>query len=274
MWSSLQRMVLLFLFGLPVSWADEDKPRVLASIEPLAKIARELLGDHADVDVLLPAGANPHQYALKISDLARIKSSSLLIWNGPRLEPYLAAAIDKTSVDHISFHPEGHNKPAALHEDPHYWLSPERASVMAVAIADHLGIPEQQLQAYQARQAELLQRWKSRLHGRRLAVYHDGYEHLAKPFGFEVLAAVSAGEGRGLSIAKRLKLSEQLKAASCLLAEPYSEAERARVLAKQEGLKLVWIDPLGNQDKEPLYHPWMENMMRDLSGCFEDVTDG
>ncbi len=274
MWSSLQRMILLFLLGLPASWADEEKPRVLASIEPLAKIARELLGDYAKVDVLLPAGANPHQYALKISDLARIKSSSLLIWNGPRLEPYLRAAIDKTSVDHISFHPSGDDKSVTLHEDPHYWLSPERASTMAVSIAEYLGIPEQQLQAYQVRQEALLQRWRSRLQGRRLAVYHDGYEHLAKPFGFEVLAAVSAGEGRGLSIAKRLKLSKQLKAASCLLAEPYSEAERARVLAEQEGLKLVWIDPLSNQNTEPLYHPWMESMMQDLSGCFEDVSDG
>ncbi|MBB6520121.1 metal ABC transporter substrate-binding protein [Pseudoteredinibacter isoporae] len=273
MWSSLQRFVLLFLMGLPASWADEGKPKVLASIEPLAKIARELLGDSADVEVLLPAGANPHQYALKISDLARIKSSTLLIWNGPRLEPYLKAAVAKTAVAHINFHSSQGGKASALHEDPHYWLSPERASAMAAAMAHHLGLPEQHIQEYQLEREALLERWKTRLAGKKLAVYHDGYEHLAAPFGFEVLAAVSAGEGKGISIAKRLKLKQELKAASCLLAEPYSEAERAKLLAEQEGLKLVWIDPLAHQAPEPFYHPWMERMMSDLSGCFEDLTE-
>ncbi|GAA6151464.1 metal ABC transporter substrate-binding protein [Pseudoteredinibacter isoporae] len=273
MWSSLQRLVLLFLMALPASWADEEKPKVLASIEPLAKIARELLGDSAEVEVLLPAGANPHQYALKISDLARIKSASLLIWNGPGLEPYLSVAVDKTDVAHINFQSDtSHN--SGLHEDPHYWLSPRRASAMAAAMAQHLNLSEQQLQAYQDEQDALLKRWQARLAGKKLAVYHDGYDHLAKPFGLEVLAAVSAGEGKGISIAKRIQLKSQLKAASCLLAEPYSEAERARQLASQEGLKLVWVDPLANEGGESFYHPWMESMMSNLSHCFDDVVEG
>jgi len=268
MWSSLQRLLLLFCLGLPASWAEGEKPVVLASIEPLAKIARELLGDQAKVDVLLPAGANPHQYALKISDLGRIKSASLLIWNGPALEPYLQRAIAKTAVADVHFE-DSQLAHTELHRDPHYWLSPLQAMLMAEGIVEKLALPASALQSYKAGQLALLERWREPLAAKSVAVYHDGYSHLAEAFDINVVAAASAGEGKGISLAKRLELREQLRDAPCLLAEPYSEANRAKRLAEQEGLPLVWLDPLANSSAEQLYHPWMEAMLTQLSGCFK-----
>ncbi|WP_299980307.1 metal ABC transporter substrate-binding protein [uncultured Pseudoteredinibacter sp.] len=268
MWSSLQRLLLLFCLSLPASWAASEKPVVLASIEPLAKIARELLGDRADVEVLLPAGANPHQYALKISDLGRIKSASLLIWNGPALEPYLQRAIVKTGVLDVHFE-DPQLVHTDLHQDPHYWLSPLQAMQMAEGIVEHLSLPASLLQAYQAEQLALLARWREPLAARSVAVYHDGYSHLAEAFDIHIVAAASAGEGKGISLAKRLELRSKLQAAPCLLAEPYSEANRAKRLAEQEDLPLVWLDPLANSSSERLYHPWMEAMLTQISGCFK-----
>lgn len=268
MWSSLQRLLLLFCLGMPASWAEGEKPVVLASIEPLAKIARELLGDRARVEVLLPAGANPHQYALKISDLGRIKSASLLIWNGPALEPYLQRAIAKTAVADVHFE-DPLLTHADLHRDPHYWLSPLQAMLMAEGIVEQLALPASALQAYQEKQQELLARWREPLAAKSIAVYHDGYSHLAEAFDINIVAAASAGEGKGISLAKRLELRTKLRDAPCLLAEPYSEANRAKRLAEQEGLPLVWLDPLANSSAEELYHPWMEVVLTQLSGCFK-----
>lgn len=313
MWSKFQRCVSLLLIWaalitssllvfIPVSSANSAKPYVVVSIEPLAKITRELLGDSADIEVLLPQNANPHQYALKFSDLARIKAASLVVWNGPALEPYLQGVITKAGVPNISFQSLSLSQDADVHEnpseensgleesslekkpyideashqashaynDPHYWLSPQESLGLAQAIADQVGLPAQKLRSYRDSQQRLLAEWLPQLEGKRVAVYHDGYSHLAQAFGFEIVAAVSAGEGKGVSIAKRLKLSKQMKEASCLIAEPYSDAKRATQLSRQEGLKLVWLDPLSSQSSGGEYHPWVSHLVTQLMTCFTE----
>ncbi|MNP19013.1 High-affinity zinc uptake system protein ZnuA precursor [compost metagenome] len=40
-------------------------------------------------DVLLPAGASPHHYSLRPSDLRRVKEADLVYWIGPDLESFL-----------------------------------------------------------------------------------------------------------------------------------------------------------------------------------------
>lgn len=293
MWSGFQRCFSLFLmFGsvctflqiafVPGAKAEPNKPYVVVSIEPLAKIARELLGESAEIEVLLPQGANPHQYALKFSDLARIKAANLVVWNGPALEPYLQRIITKAAVPNISFQALNVSKGASAHQDgtglqsdhthidPHYWLSPQKSLGLALAIAKQLAVPEGAVESYRDSQLNLVRKWSPQLTNKKLAVYHDGYKHLAQAFGFEVVAAVSAGEGKGVSIAKRLVLSKQMKLASCLLAEPYSDASRAKQLGLQEGLKLVWLDPLSNEGSERDYHPWMNHLAEQLATCFSD----
>lgn len=68
---------------LPMANAD-----VVASIRPLAFIAAGIADGVTGTQVLLPDGASPHDYALKPSDLKKIKQADLFVWVGPELEMF------------------------------------------------------------------------------------------------------------------------------------------------------------------------------------------
>ncbi|HSJ96308.1 MAG TPA: metal ABC transporter substrate-binding protein, partial [Myxococcota bacterium] len=53
--------------------------RVVATIEPLAMIVRELTGERATVSVLVPPGASPHTFDPRPGDVARLADAALLV---------------------------------------------------------------------------------------------------------------------------------------------------------------------------------------------------
>lgn len=62
---------------------------VITSIRPLAFIAAGIADGVTETQVLLPDGASPHDYALKPSDLRKIKQADLFVWVGPDMEMFL-----------------------------------------------------------------------------------------------------------------------------------------------------------------------------------------
>ncbi|WP_226101651.1 zinc ABC transporter substrate-binding protein ZnuA [Dickeya oryzae] len=66
---------------------------VVTSIRPLAFIAAAIADGVTPTEVLLPDGASPHDYALRPSDVQRLKSAQLVIWVGPEMEAFLSKAL-------------------------------------------------------------------------------------------------------------------------------------------------------------------------------------
>src|SRR6187402_2997641 len=139
---------LTLLLAMPV----QARLQVLASIKPLALIAQEVAGNQTEVSTLLPITASPHDYPLKMSDHQRLRAADLVLWIGPEMESFLARplanlAADKliTSYQLAGVHwPEAapdehhHNDHAHFGKDPHLWLDPRNALVIAEAVAARL----------------------------------------------------------------------------------------------------------------------------------------
>lgn len=79
--------------------AKSETVKVLASIQPLGLIAHEIGAGVTEVDVLVPAGASPHDFALRPSDRKRIADADLLLWVGSTTEPYLDRVASTVSQD-------------------------------------------------------------------------------------------------------------------------------------------------------------------------------
>lgn len=73
---------------------------VVTSVKPLQLIVQELTQGVTTPHVLLPAGASPHDYALKPSDVKKIHDADLVIWVGPELETFMARMLsnDVTNI--------------------------------------------------------------------------------------------------------------------------------------------------------------------------------
>ena len=137
----LTLMSVLFCTGMSLA-----NPTIVTTIYPLYEFARQVVGDRAEVILLVPSGAEPHDWEPAPADLIKLKNASLVICNGAGLEPWLDKvgntvldkkvinAADVVSLLQAQYDEEGGPAPAGL-VDPHVWLDPVNAQAIVQAIA-------------------------------------------------------------------------------------------------------------------------------------------
>jgi zinc transport system substrate-binding protein len=284
-WLSLY-MAILVMFATMNAYA---KPLVLSSLKPLTLIAQEITGAIADVDTLLPVTASHHNYPLKMSDHARLQKADVILWVGPELESFLQKPLANLSRAKIitAYDLAGINWPAESVEvhghhhdehDPHLWLDPRNAIVVAQALtatlaqidATNAAQYRENLRLFVARLTALDQKLQVYLKPFAevgFAVYHEGFGHFVGRYGLKQLDYVTftpeqkpgAKHLHGL----RKKLAKQGK---CLFLEPYNDMQSARELAQELHLHLGTLDALGTEGVTT-YLQLLEQMGGAFSAC-------
>ena len=84
---------LLSLCALAPAAAFAEVPRVMTDFAPVHSLTAQVMGDLGTPDLLLPPGADPHDFALRPSDAGNLGQADLLIWTGPGLTPWLTDTI-------------------------------------------------------------------------------------------------------------------------------------------------------------------------------------
>lgn len=77
-----------------LSFSVASSAAIVTSIKPLGFIATSVAHGVTDVDVLVPAGASPHDYNLKPSDAQKLKSAEMVVWIGEDVDAFLDKSID------------------------------------------------------------------------------------------------------------------------------------------------------------------------------------
>lgn len=77
-----------------LSFSAAASATIVTSVKPLGFIASSIANDITDTEVLVPAGASPHDYSLKPSDVQKLKSAEMLIWIGEDVDAFLDKSID------------------------------------------------------------------------------------------------------------------------------------------------------------------------------------
>jgi zinc transport system substrate-binding protein len=85
---------LLAVCSLAPAAAWAEVPNVMTDFAPIHSLTAQVMGDLGSPDVLLPPGADPHDFALRPSDAAKLGEAELLFWTGPSLTPWLTDLID------------------------------------------------------------------------------------------------------------------------------------------------------------------------------------
>lgn len=190
--------------------AAAAKPTVVVTTNILGDITRNVVGDQAEVVVLMEANADPHSFGISAQQAARIEAADLIIHNGGGLEegvlnhveaaaaagvPTLAAM---DAVEPLAF---SHGSGA---QDPHFWTDPARVSQAVAAIADSVeghvagvdaGAIQAQADGYTEELTELEAAMEAGFAGipaahRKLITNHHVFGYLAQRFGFDVIGAV------------------------------------------------------------------------------------
>jgi zinc/manganese transport system substrate-binding protein len=116
-----------------------EKLRILTTIAPLYSFTKNIAGDLADVDNLLPSGAGPHECSFSPADIVKVSRSDVLIKNGVDLESWL----DKLMISAQTGKKEiviadTSSGVEIIDNDPHIWLSPVNAVIQVKNIRDCL----------------------------------------------------------------------------------------------------------------------------------------
>lgn len=137
------------------SSANTDKPRVIATTTILGDLVSQVAGDSVEVEVLMPPGADPHEFEASVAQAARIRSASLVVANGLGLEERLEGTLDAAKADGVTVYEVGPElDPLPMEEesgehaeaegedhgefDPHFWLDPDRMAMAAGLVATQL----------------------------------------------------------------------------------------------------------------------------------------
>lgn len=111
---------------------------VLASVKPLGFIVSSIADGVTGTQVLVPAGASPHDYNLKLSDIQKVKSADLVVWIGEDIDSFLDKPISQierkkvitiadladvkpllSKAHHEHFHEDGDHDHDHKHEHKH-----------------------------------------------------------------------------------------------------------------------------------------------------------
>ena len=141
------------------SSSSSDRPSVVVTYSILGAVVADVVGDAADVKILMPNGIDPHEWEPSAKDIELLNQADLIVSNGLDLEGNVMEAIEAAEKDGVAvFHATDHidviefgvsvhdDDEEAGHDDelgsgdPHFWTSPvEMAAVveaLGVALAD------------------------------------------------------------------------------------------------------------------------------------------
>jgi zinc/manganese transport system substrate-binding protein len=215
----LPALLALALAGAGTGCTSSDaRPRVVVTTNILGDVTREIVGDEADVTVLMKPNADPHSFGLSAVQAAELERADLVVFNGLGLEEnvlrHVAAARESgvatfeagKAVNPLTFrtHGDGGPEEEAGQPDPHFWTDPDRVRKAVGLIADQVvehvdGVDEKAIRAnadrYDGRLADLTT-WMEKSFGRipeqrrALVTNHHVFGYLAERFRFRVVGAV------------------------------------------------------------------------------------
>ena len=204
---------------------DSNRTLVIATTPILGDLVRQVGGDQVNVEVLIPLGADPHDFEPSAAQAAKLRDASLIVANGLGLEERLESALDGAQKDGVPVfdvgeeldplsitsadEKEGHaEEEAGGHgsEDPHVWLDPERmataASLVATQLATTTGLDAAPFQQRAATYADAARAAEAEARAllaklpadqRKLITNHDALEYFAQRFNLEVIGTVIPG---------------------------------------------------------------------------------
>lgn len=239
----MRRPLLLFLLlGLSALSACQtgtvpsaSAPEILASNTVLADIARNVTGDTAAVDSLLPPGADPHEYQAAPADVQKVTQSRVLIVNGLGYERFIQPLLESAGGDRLTITAAAGLEPRQFTDasggslpDPHMWLDPQHVigyvenirDGLSTAYPQNAGAYRRNAEAYiadlQALDAWIKEQVDTIPAERRLLVTsHASMGYFADRYGFTVVTRILAGlsSEAGASARDLAAAIDQIKAA-------------------------------------------------------------
>jgi len=287
-------VVFSIVFAAPQT-TSADAPIFLASNPPLAAIVSEIAAGRGQAVSLLPAGASPHTFEARPSDMARAENARLLFYTSGAFDGWSTKLPVKTKVPVFEMVPQelrcriigehqhnhagesGHHHAEESGYDAHFWPDPLTVKAILPAIAgkmcdaDSAGCEtyKRNAAAFAARLDALHAEINSALgpyKERQVLFTYPFFTYFLKRYGFQNIALLVEVEGREPS-PRHVKETLQSIAASKKKIKAVFTGEQlssrpAELLAESAGLEIITLDPLGGVPGRMSYEEIMRHNLK------------
>lgn len=227
-----------------------------------------------------------HDYTLQVSQMRTVEASQVLVMSGAGLEDFLhdvisskdciidaSATITPDCAEHNHEHNHGHHEHShgdhAHGLDPHLWLSPEKAMIMAQNICDGLSqyypkyreVFESNLKILLTKLEHLQAYGETTLKDlscRDMVTFHDGFHYLAESFDLHILKAIEEEAGSETSASVLIELIEltEKEHLPAIFTECNGSAASANVISAETGCPVYNLDMAMSGDSyfDAMYH--------------------
>jgi manganese/zinc/iron transport system substrate-binding protein len=207
---SLRLFILLctvLISGCTPTGNSGEKARVLVTTGMIGDAVKYLLGNTAEVDILMGPGVDPHLYKASQGDMRRISEARLLVVNGLHLEGKMTETFERLAeTKPVIFAGKGIPTPALLPiqgsknlYDPHIWLDVARWSEgvayigrqLCINFTEDSAVIRQRLNTYLDSLGKLDKWCRLNLNEiqpdqRVLITSHDAFQYFGRAYGFKV----------------------------------------------------------------------------------------
>jgi zinc transport system substrate-binding protein len=245
--------------------AVDGRIRIVASIAPLADLARRVGGERVAVTTLVPPGASEHTWEPTPRAVARLGKVRIFLRVGAGFEPWSGRLVSTAAAGAPPVVEVDASRGVDLladedHANPHYWLDPASASLCLPRVAEALAaIDPSGAAGYRQRAAQTrteldaldheIKDRAARFSSRGIVTFHAAWDYFARRYGLTVVASIESFPGREPGprrVAEIVELARREKVRA-VFAEPQSSAKAAEAIAEECGVPVRVLDPLGGE---------------------------
>jgi len=253
--------------------SKDSKLHIATTFYPMYEFTKNITKDKAQVDLLIPANVEPHDWDPSPKDIEKIQKSDLLIYNSPELEtwaPDLQKSINNVKfvnaskgISLIKGSKEEEEGDKGSHLDPHVWLDPvlaqkEVENITKAIVAkdpEHKAYYEKNSQAYIQQLKQLDHLYRTTLEKapkKEFITQHTAFSYLAKEYGLKQVPISGLTPEQEPSPARlaELKKFAQKHQVKIIYFEEIASPKVAQTLANEVGAKTEVLSPLEGLTKE------------------------
>lgn len=260
--------VVLVLLMLTACGNTAEEYQIAATTAPVAQLAQAITeGTGLTVtQVISDRVSCLHDYSLSVRQMEILTRSDLVLLSGGGLEDFMDDALASAGqtvdcsegialLETDGHEHEEHDYSHHHEHDPHIWLDPANAEIMAQTICAALTAcyPEQESRL-QENLTALLERLEAlreygentlaELSCREMITFHDGFAYLAQAFDLEILAAIEEESGSEASARDLVELVGLVEEHSlpAVFTEVNGAVSAASVLQAETGVAVWTLD--------------------------------
>lgn len=293
--SLVTAMILVFNSNNPKT-EDNGKIDIIATLYPIYDFTKEIVGDKANVSMLLSPGVEIHDYEPTPQDIIKISETDLFLYLGEDLEPWAETVIsgvdNRNNIKNISYGIEfieteefEHNehKEHETHEkyDTHIWLDPMKSITLVQNITNNLCEKDYNNKDYYRQRAkeyidELLDLDKDFQEiissGKRKEIAFGGpfsYAYFIKRYNLDYISAYdSCGEENEPSIDKIFKVIKKMKEDNLpvIFYKELSSGNIVKTISNETGAEALELNTLHSITEEQIKNEdsYLKIMRRNL----------